>query len=71
MRETHVRFCESKENRVAPYFLATRYCCLSDIEEIRRKNDEVLITLGKSKNSIYNGHMSFLEVVDENHQSVQ
>ncbi len=25
MRKTHVRFCESKENRVAPYFLATRF----------------------------------------------
>lgn len=47
--------------------MAVFHCCVSDMEEIGRKSDEVLITLGKSENSIYNGRMSFLEVVDENH----
>ena len=37
MRETHVRFCESKGNRVAPYFLATRFADNSnDLQRIRK-----------------------------------
>lgn len=31
MRKTHVRFCESKEDGVAPHLLATRYYHLVDV----------------------------------------
>jgi hypothetical protein len=42
----------------------------SKSEEIMGINGEVPINLGKRENSIYNRLMSFLEVVDEDHQSV-